>query len=488
MRMRTGGWPARMRRAALARRAPRGVVRVVAVALVIVAAGVSVGSAAAGQQSVSLRLGYTCAFPSASWPVNTLVTATFPASGTAGQPVQPTGTGIAVTLPQAAVTDLARRNSAAMTLTASLNTKVTEGPRQSTVIWRGLSAPATAITRGGPLTLTASGSAPPVTAAAGAVTVTAAGLSLLFTPRTANTHLASTPSVQVACVPRAGQDTTLARITMAGSAQTRAPASPARDRPADNPAKCLPFPSGLKLNPRFPLPKPPPGSNAAHQPQPACAYAAGFTNARKLNEAALVGPGLTNLKLGLTTYTKFTPKFSYFQQNVAGQFEYHGQAVLPPARATLLAFGFMPVSATIQISEIGSLNLALISCVPPNNCPIPPPKSVALFFGRVSLRISNVDVNGVPLNVGSHCQTATPFNLVLTGIPPAYNVSLIQGVLTGTVTVPPFKGCNGGTENLDSIFDATVSGPGNFVQVTQAPVCTPKTGSGCPPAKPVPKH
>src|SRR5215472_15477307 len=169
MRMRTGGWPARMRRAALARRAPRGAVRVVAVALVIVAAGVSVGSAAAGQQSVSLRLGYTCAFPSASWPVTTLVTATFPASGTAGQPVQPTGTGIAVTLPQAAVTDLARRNSAAMTLTARLNTKVTEGPRQSTVIWRGLSAPATAITRGGPLTLTTSGAAPPVTAAAGAV-------------------------------------------------------------------------------------------------------------------------------------------------------------------------------------------------------------------------------------------------------------------------------------------------------------------------------
>ena len=478
-----------MRHAALARPSARGAFRVVAVAVVIVAAGVSAGSpSAASQQAVSVRLGYTCTFPSASRPVSTLVTATFPAAGTAGQPIQPTGTGIAVTLPRAAVADLARPNAAAVTLTASLSTEVTEGTRQATVIWRDLRSPATAISRSGPLTLTVSGSAPPVTAAAGEVTITAGGLSLLFTARTANSRQAGPSSVQAACVPRAGQDTTLAGIAMIGSAPARAPASTADNPTADNPAKCLPFPSGLKLNPRFPLPKPPPGSRAFHQPQPACAYAAGFTNARKLNEAALVGPGLTDLELGLTTYTKFTSKYSYFQQNLAGQFEYHGQPVLPPARATLLAFGFVPVSATIQISEIGSLNLALVSCAPANKCPIPPPQNVALFFGLVSLRISNVDVNGVPLNVGAHCQTATPFNLELTGIPPAYNVGLIQGVLTGTVTVPPFSGCSDGTENLDPIFDATVSGPGNFVKVTQAPICTPTTGGGCPPAKPVPKH
>jgi hypothetical protein len=112
-----------------------------------------------------------------------------------------------------------------------------------------------------------------------------------------------------------------------------------------------------------------------------------------------------------------------------------------------------------------------------------------LFYARVSLSISNVDVNGVPLNVGPHCQTVTPFTLKLTGIPPAYNVSLQYGVLTGTVTVPLFKGCGVG-ENLDPLFDATVSGPGNFVKVTQAVLCTPTvTGHpGCPPALPVPKH
>jgi hypothetical protein len=478
-----------MRHAALAR--PLDTFRVVAVAVVVlVAAGVSAGSAAAaGQEAVSLRLGYTCAFSSASRPVSTLVTATFPAAGTAGQPIRPTTTGVAVTLARAAVTHLAGRNAATVTLTASLSTNVTEGTRQAPAIWRDLRSPTTALSRSGPLTLTASGSAPPVTAtAAGEVAVTAGDLSLLFTAYTANGSLVSPSSVQVACVPRAGQDTTLARIAVARAATARAHASGASNPRASNPAKCLPFPSNLKLNPRFPLPKPPPGTPPIHQPQVACAYSAGFTNARKLNEAALVGPGLTDLRLGLTTFAKFTNKFSYLQQRAAGQFEYHGQPVLPPARATLLAFGFVPVTATIQISEIGSLNVALISCTPANKCPNPPPKNEALFFGLVSLRISNVDVNGVPLNVGPHCQTATPFDLALIGTPPTYNVSLIHGVLTGTVTVPKFSGCNDGTENLDPIFDATVSGPGNFVKVTQATVCTPNTRGGCPPAKPVPKH
>lgn len=488
MPMRTAGWPARLRRAAVARPSPRGAFSAAAAVVVLVAAGVSAGSAAAGQQAVSLRLGYTCAFPSASRPVSTLVTATFPPIGTAGQPIRPTGTGIAVTVPRAVVDGLAGRNAATVTLTASLSTNVTEGTGQATAIWRDLRSPATAISQGGPLTLSASGSAPSVTAAAGAVTVTAGGLSLLFTMRTANSRQASPSSVQAACVARAGQDTTLARIAVAGPAPAKKPASPAGHPQADNPAKCLPFPQGLKLNPRFPLPKPLPGSKLLHAAQKACTYAAGFTNAQKLNEAALVGPGLSDLVLGLKVYTKFTSKYSFLQEDAAGRFEYHGQPVLPPARATLLAFGFMPVSATIQISEIGSLNIALISCTPPKKCPSLPPKNVALFFGLVSLRISNVDVNGVPLNVGTHCQTATPFELMLTGLPPAYNVGQIKGVLTGTVTVPKFSGCNDGTENLDPIFDATVSGPGNFVKVTQGSICSPEVGSGCPPPIPIPKH
>jgi hypothetical protein len=484
---------------------------------VLAGAGVTAGSAAvAGQHPVSLRLDYICSFPSASRPVpvRTLVTATFPATATAGRPIKPTGTSIAVTLPRAAVADLARLNAAAVQLTANLSTKVSEGTRRATATWRHLRSPATAISRRRPLTLTASGSAPSVTAAAaGEVTVTAAGLSLLIArapniglanPPNGNSRLANPPNgnsrlaapssgnsrrarpsgVRFACVLHSGQDATLARIAV-----TRSAPSKTRGSGADNPAKCQPFPKHLRLNPRFPLPKPLPGSKAFRQPVKGCSYAAGYTNARKLKEAALVGPGLTNLHLGLVSYTKFTKAYNFLQQNVAAQLEYHGKPELPPARATLLGFGFVPVSATLQISETGSLNAAFISCTPNPGGKCPKVAVVrALFFGRVTLRIYDVDVNGVPLNVGPHCQTVSPFNLELVGLPPAYNPATLNGVLTGFVTIPKFKGCANGVENLDAVFDATVSGPGNFVKINQAPFCTPINKFGCPPVKPKPVH
>lgn len=497
MRVRTAGrWrPSRLGRPDGS--SPRGGLRVTVLAAIMIAAGMTAGSAAAvGQQTASLQLVYSCAFPSGSQPVSARITATLPAAGTAGKPIRPAGAGITITLPHAAAAALARPDAATVALTAALSTSLTEGSRSATITWRHfVSAPA-AIPRTGSLTLTTTGSAASVTAtAAGKVTVAVGGLSLLFAMHAANSSQASPPTMRVACVPRTGQDTTLGSIAVTGPARSRAAGSaPARGpaSPADNPAKCLPFPKNLRLNPRFPLPPPLPGSKVFHSPENGCAYATGFTNAQKLHEAALVGPGLADLEVGQTTYARFPTKGSpitYIQIREPGQLEYHGLPVLPPARATLLGFGFMPVSATLQISEIGTLNADLISCSPVPKCPIPPPKNVALFFARVSLNISDVAVNGVPLNVGSHCQTS-PFDLKLVGVPPAYNIALQYGVLTGTVTVPPFKGCTDGAENLDPIFTASVSGPGNFVKITQAPLCTPTvTGHpGCPPAKPKPVH
>jgi hypothetical protein len=481
-------------RARTGRPASRRGFRVTVLAVVMIAAGMTAGSAAAvGQQAASLRLIYSCAFPSGSLPVSAQVSGTFPAAGTAGKPIQPTSTGITVTLPHSAITGLSRPHAATVTLTAALSTNFTEGSTSATASWGHFVSASAAIPQSGSLTLATTGAASPVTAAAaGQATVTAGDLSLLFATRTANggeAGLSSTPvtgpsGTTVTCTPRTGQDTTLATITVTGSARTGKPVS--SSSPADsNPSKCLPFPQNLKLNPRFPLPKPVPGSRVFHTPENACTYATGFANERKLDGAALVGPGLADLLFGQTAYTDFTG-LTYIQVREPGKLQYHGLAQLPPARATLLGFGFMPVSATLQISEIGTVSADFITCVPAHKkCPNSPP-NFALFFARVSLSVSDVDVNGVPLNVGPHCQTA-PFNLELEGLPPSYNVASQYGVLTGTVTVPSFTGCGVG-ENLDSIFTASVSGPGNYVKVNQAPFCTPVSGGGCPPVKPPPKH
>lgn len=479
MWMRGDGWRPR-RHASPARPSSRGVFRVAAVGTIVAAVGVTAGSASAvGQQAVNLTLGYSCSFSSGSQPVTAQVTATFPVTGKAGQSVTPTGAKLTVTLPHAAVTALTRMHAATTTLTAGLATQVTEGTRSATAVWQGFRSPAVAVPATGPLTLAASGTAAPVSlTTAGEATVAAGGLTLLF-----NGHTAA--SLPVVCVPETRQSTLLARIAVTGSAPVRAAGSQAA-----KPKNCVPFIASTKLNPLFPLPKPLQGSFKSYHPEKACAYSTGFTDARRLNEAALIGPGLADLVLAIPAYFKSIGQYGYVYQKGAGSFEYNGQPELPPARATLLAFGFMPVTATLQISEIGPVNIALISCGTGTKvCPHRPLLNRALFYGLVSLRIYDVNVNGVPLNVGSHCQTATPFKLELTGVPPSYNIPEINGILTGTVTIPSFSGCANGSDNLDPIFDATVSGPGNFAKVTQAKPCfSDPPGPVCPPRIPTPKH
>jgi hypothetical protein len=498
MWMRSRGGRLRLPQAGPPRVPSHGVFRVAAVAVAVAAIGVTAGSVAAvsqqagarqqataRQQAVSLSLGYSCAFSSRSRPVTVRITASFPATARAGQQVKPTGTGITVTLPHAAVTAATRRHWTSVAMTAGLATEITDAAKPATGLWRDFRSPPATVPASGVLTLTASGTAAPVTVTtAGQATVVATGLSLLLRGQ-AGHRPAGAASLQAVCVPGTGQRTLLATIVVTGSGPART-----ADGQAGKLKHCVPFIATPKLNPRLPLPRPLPGATPHRFPEEACANSAGFTNARRLHEAALIGPGLADLVLGIPTYIKSIPPYTYIYQRASGRLEYHGLPELPPARATLLAFGFMPVTATIQISEIGPLNVALISCgrSATKLCPNPL-LNRALLFGRVSLRIYDVSVNGVPLNVGPHCQTATPFNLELTGVRPSYNISRIHGVLTGTVTIPSFSGCANGADNLDPVFDATVSGPGNFAKVTQAVPCFRNPpGPVCPPHIPVPKH
>lgn len=264
------------------------------------------------------------------------------------------------------------------------------------------------------------------------------------------------------------------------------------------PAFCPPFPvnTGFPFNPIFPLPPYPPGSTVTNSP-PApptqgCAYIAGFSDVKKLNEAALVGPGLSNLQVSRRTV--FNVKKNYFQTDAAGRLYFKpcpGNAPqcrpingLPPVRATFLSFGFMPTTATLMITQTGDLNVVSVGTL--NNGGV-------LKYSKVSslasIHIQSVLVNGTPLNVGSNCRTVHPFKLVLIGKPP-YQLQT-GGVLAGMIDVPPFTGCGAG-ENLDPIFTASVSGPGNFVKITQGNLCTdwpiPPLPPGCPATVPKPVH
>jgi hypothetical protein len=262
------------------------------------------------------------------------------------------------------------------------------------------------------------------------------------------------------------------------------------------PADCPPFPvkNGIPFNRHFKFPSPPPGSTT-EPPQPpvqACAFIKGFSDVQKLSEAALVGPGFGNVDDGKLII--LNEKKNYEQIDSSGKLYYkpcpgkspecRAISGLPPARATFLSFGFMPTTATLQVTQVGTLNIVEVGNLVPGVLKYTKVQSLA------SIRIKNVSVNGTPLDVGSDCHTVTPFPLVLTGRPP-YSLNN-GGVLSGKITVPQFTGCGVG-ENIDPIFDASVSGSGNYAQLTQGRLCfgwnqTGSFTSGCPANMPKPVH
>jgi hypothetical protein len=94
---------------------------------------------------------------------------------------------------------------------------------------------------------------------------------------------------------------------------------------------------------------------------------------------------------------------------------------------------------------------------------------MASVSGQEDLTLSGVTVNGQPLDVGSHCRSATPVDIDLLGVPPYQPVT--GGPLEGMVTIPPLTGC-GTTEDLDPLLTATLSGSGDLVRIIQGTPCS----------------
>ena len=175
--------------------------------------------------------------------------------------------------------------------------------------------------------------------------------------------------------------------------------------------------AGLKLNPRFHHPPPPPGSIKSTFPSQGCAYTTGYADARKLKGAALIQPGLTNVELFARTDQFKTRSRTTAELDNAAELDFHGLQQFPPSTATFLTFGFVPTTATIELIEHGTINIFAIGPALTSNCkPHQPCATIATVSSRLSVRIvpGSVNVNGVPLDVGSDCETP-PFDAVLTG-------------------------------------------------------------------------
>lgn len=461
---------------------------------------------------------YDCAAGSVHRAVTVAFTGVFPTGGRPGQPLRAERFTVRPELTPDAVAALLPPGTTEVSGTARLAVGVAQNGASARADWAGLTAPAAsglrpvftgevaAVTVGAPgevtlvageLTLLlqaspapaspsgpASAPAPTPTSAPGPPSDPAPAPRSSASPGTGAAggvvrgQLPTTATlVELRCTPASPPAPGLAAWTVTEpSAPSTAPASPPpstsagtqRHRPAiqvgPGPLATAPVcpaePPAGELDPSR-LPKPPPGAVEGHLGASLCVVAVGYATVHKLGSAMVVNdphdsPGPMHLNLGKRTVS--AP--DYDESDSVGLLRF------PDARSTFLTFGFQPTSARVSFEPepVTVVNIRRGETF------------TTTIAYRQYLRIHDVRVNGVPLDVGPRCRTARPFDTVLSG---AYNF-LTGGVLDGEIAIPPFAGCGSRGEDLSPLFTAALSGPGNAVRIRQGQLA----GAGSAPPVP----
>ncbi|MEU7562317.1 DUF6801 domain-containing protein [Streptomyces eurythermus] len=510
---------------AAAPRLPRVRARTTAIgAFVVLAAMVPAAVSAAGTQEADVALPYVCRLPSGELPATVRVTADFPTAATAGKAFTPAGVTTTVELPAEAVADLARGRASGVRAVTRLGVGIAQGESAAEATWRGTAPPA-ALPASGPLTLTATGDVPSVTARVdGALAFSARALDLDLALDTPDDTAADPAALTIGCslaedAPKRGLLATV-QIEPDPEPPATGPASPTPSAPAPD--------TGTPGTPHSPddragqdgqdgqgsrddqqgraptvTERAPRGAATRRPDAPPCryderhpstsasldAYVTGYTNVRKLAGASLIPLSCALIEQGPTDIELF-PDYSggYLSQHSQGTLWYRGKPQTPPFQATFLTFGFVPTKATMVLEQTGPMTMDGKG-----------ETSFVTLFTKMEtrvrvplvLRVTALEVNGTPLDVGTGCRTRSPLrseepepakfpgdHLVLTGRsshqPPALPVGYLLssgGPLTGEVTIPAFTHCGGKGEDLDRLLTASVSGPGNYVKQMQGQTC-----------------
>ncbi|MEE1754020.1 DUF6801 domain-containing protein [Streptomyces sp. SP18CS02] len=497
----------------------RRLLRTAAAGAVVLVAGLIPGTGVAvdeGEQSVGREFAHRCLLPGGERPATVRISAVLPRQVPVGRPVRVEQVTVRLRLGPEAVGDLRALGAAGTGGAARLTTKVAQRGEPTEVDWSQLSARETKLPAEGDHTIEAAGAVPTVTARSGGeLTFSAGTLTLDLLMRTADDAPTTPPGLSVTCVPVPDADTTFARVavlpapgasgrptppsvddsagrtdegpagdgTAGGGTAGGGTAGGGRDT-AKDPARRDGADDDCPATDPIPLP-----------PTPGTGYIAGYSNVAKLGSAMfLKDPGF--IRVNMSKAIQFPPpcnppdgpQFTIYSD---ATFDHHGKPQIPPARSTFLTFGFMPTTATVELSLDGPIELVTRSYPPDEQTGRFPETTTAT--ARLWVRLYDVKVDGTPLPVGPKCRTARPMELVLTGKgstggsgPEGYTVAN-GGPLTAVSTIPPFSGCGVG-EDLDRLFTASLSGEGNYTKMTQGPLCTPESPHCPDPPRPKPER
>ncbi|MEV3853273.1 DUF6801 domain-containing protein [Streptomyces sp. NPDC050095] len=422
-----------------------------------------------------------------------------PTTAVVGKPIQPGPVQVAADLPRADLAAVLPTGTTDVTSEATLGVHVRQNKASADATWSGLDGTGTVPAEGAQMRLAHMGDVATITVGSpGDVELVAGELTLRITPA------ASGDPVTVSCTPSQGDEALLARVLVPGddhpsgapsTGTSRGTTGDRREADGIDVAPQPTTPTGAETCPPdrpegdldlSQVPPPLPGT-VLRPPvklpgQPVCAYAVGYGTVRKLDGSMVINdpartPALMNVNANVQTTFKQSGPFYTRLDSLA-------EVDLPDAESTFLGFEFAPVTAKVTF-ETGKLTISTGTI---GDIPNGKPFAVATFFQ--SLRIHDVKVNGTPLDVGPDCRTSQPYRATLRGDfskGGGYKDVLHGGILSGLVDIPAFSGCVGASgENVNALFTASISGPGNLVTMNQATVCAPKSAGaqGCPPVIP----
>jgi hypothetical protein len=159
-----------------------------------------------------------------------------------------------------------------------------------------------------------------------------------------------------------------------------------------------------------------------------------------------------------------------------------GSTTFAPATASFLGFGFVPVTATVEFLPVDYRNSKVIEFA--GKITTHEDQNTYLDTTlQVMARLSNAKVNGVPLDLGPDCVTSDKVTLSLNGPYEAFGVGHIRTDPEKGFTLPAFRGCAAGGQDLTPLLTGMSSGPGNqaFVDTYNLIVCTEPDHTQCPP-------
>lgn len=470
------------------RRTARGA----AVATAVLLGGMIPGAqAASGVQEIDAELVYTCEFPTGRQSVKVGVSAKIPESARAGQAIQPEDVALDVTLPEGALAGPADSAAATVSAETRLSVDVSQGGQQARAEWLGTTVVPSPVPGTGELTLSTSGNVPYVKpGTSGGLTLDAAALDVVLDLKKADGTPAEPPSVSLNCALDGDQKTVLAAVDVGDEGEEGTPEptpSDALPGEEEDTAGAGDIPEIGAETKESAATDAPPCAGDPSDDFALVAYVTGYANVEKLNGATKFPAACTKIKQGPSRLVPGEDGSLHVYQDSTADLEYKGKPQLPPTSGTFLTFGFMPTTAKLEMTQIPSGTAA-------DGTRIPNIHSDLHIFNGISenrtdinlefmLRLYDVEVNGVPLDVGDACRTSRPFTLRLLGLgwygreDPGYML-VTGGPLTGSVTIPPFSGCGVG-EDLDDIFTASLSGVTNYVKQIQGAPCIPVNGSNC---------